>query len=275
MAREIVTIDETLCDGCGLCVPACHEGAIRIVNGKARLVADRLCDGLGACLGHCPRGAIKIERREAVAFDEVAVAAHLRATVSETPPVKPSACPSAQSAVFPAATPQRNSGCPGTRLAQFNGSQGVSGAAHPTDRGADPGQPSALTHWPVQLRLLPPVAPVLHRARLLVAADCVPVAYADFHSQMLRDHAVVIACPKLDDTRGYVEKLEAMIRENDLVDITVAHMQVPCCTGILHAVLEARRRAGSDIPINDVVISTRGEVVARRRITETTVPAGR
>ena len=118
----------------------------------------------------------------------------------------------------------------------------------------------------MQLRLLPPSAPVLRGARLLVAADCVPVAYADFHAKMLRDRAVVIACPKLDDTRGYVEKLAAMIRQNDLTEIVVAHMEVPCCTGILHAVLEARRRSGSDIPINEVIVSTRGHILARRKL---------
>lgn len=264
MLREIVTIDERLCDGCGLCVPACHEGALKIVNGKARLIADRLCDGLGACLGHCPRGAIKIERKESKAFDEQAVAAHLRAGEADSR-AEPSACPTTKMNVVPAAT-SRNSGCPGARFAQLAGNEGVPGAAFPRERVASPGRPSALTHWPVQLRLLPPTAPVLNGARLLVAADCVPVAYANFHAELLRGHAVVIACPKLDNTQGYVEKLEAMIRANDLAEITVAHMEVPCCTGILHAVLEARRRAGSAVPINDVVIGTRGEVVSRRAL---------
>jgi hypothetical protein len=125
---------------------------------------------------------------------------------------------------------------------------------------------SELTHWPVQLRLLPPNAPVLQNARVLVAADCVPVAYAGFQSELLRDHAVVIACPKLDDSRGYVEKLSEMIRENDLAEITVARMEVPCCSGILHMVLKAREIAGSEIPVNDILISVRGEVLARRQM---------
>ncbi len=266
MLREIVTIDEALCDGCGQCVPACHEGAIRIINGKARLIADRLCDGLGDCLGHCPRDAIKVERREAEDFDENAVATHLRSGDLQAAAVESAGCPSARSSVTTTTTPPRNSGCPGARFAQFAGKDGVSGTAARADCSADPGQPTALTHWPVQLRLLPATAPVLRGARLLVAADCVPVAYADFHARMLRDHAVVIACPKLDDTTGYVEKLEAMIRENDLKDITVAHMEVPCCTGILHAVIEARRRAGSNVPINDLMVSTRGELISRGQI---------
>ncbi len=266
MIREIVTIDEELCDGCGLCVPSCQEGAIRLVDGKARLVSDRLCDGLGACLGHCPQGAIKIEHREADAFDEQAVTAHLASDESPQGEDSPCACPSSRLAAFPAAESHQHNGCPGARFAQFLGRDGVSGATSVTDRCAVSGQPSALSHWPVQLRLLPPNAPILKGARLLVAADCVSVAYADFHSQLLRDHAVVIACPKLDDPRGYVEKLEAMIRHNDLREITVAHMEVPCCHGILQAVLEAHRRAKSDVPVNDVIISTRGEVIARRRI---------
>jgi len=264
MIREIVTIDEELCDGCGLCIPSCHEGALRLVNGKAKLVSDQLCDGLGACLGHCPRGAIKIERREADAFDADAVAAHTSTDHSADEAKEPLACPSARLAAFPPTQPHQHGGCPGARFAQFAGRNGVSSIAQSDDLGAPPGQPSELTHWPVQLRLLPPSAPVLQGARLLVAADCVPVACAEFHSQLLRDHAVVISCPKFDDPRGYVDKLEAMIRHNNLREITVARIEVPCCQGILHMVLEAHRRADSHIPINDVVISTRGQIIARR-----------
>ena len=243
MLREIVTIDEELCDGCGQCVPSCEEGALRIVNGKARLVSDRLCDGLGACLGHCPQGAIRIEQRESDAFDEQAVAAHLGQTPAAPTPQPPAG------------------GCPGSRLAQFKPEATPAGA-----ESGKSGQPSALSHWPVQLRLLPPSAPLLRGARLLIAADCVPVAYADFHAELLRDRAVVIACPKLDDPDGYVEKLAEMIRQNDLAELTVAHMEVPCCTGILAMVLEARRRAKSALAINDIVISVHGQVLARRQI---------
>jgi NAD-dependent dihydropyrimidine dehydrogenase PreA subunit len=266
--REIVTIDEKLCDGCGVCVPACQEGALRIVDGKARLVADRLCDGLGACLGHCPRGAIKIERRDADGFDETAVAAHADPSIADHGHAEPAACPAACWETFQqrnGAGHQHTDGCPGARFAQFAREPGVSGTASVAGQSAPSGQPSELTHWPVQLRLLPANAPVLRDAKLLVAADCVSVACADFHSQLLRDHAVVIACPKLDDTSGYVEKLEAMIRHNHPREITVAHMEVPCCQAILQAVLEARQRADSDTPIEDVVISTRGQVIARRR----------
>ena len=212
MIRTVVSIDEDLCNGCGECVPACEEGAIRIIHGKARLLSDRLCDGLGACLGHCPQGAIQIESREAAPFDEEAVRRHLA-------DLEPSA-----------------------------------------NRKAE------LTHWPVQLKLLPTTAPVLRGAQLLVAADCVPVAYPGFHSELLRDKAVVIGCPKLDDLEGYVEKLAEVIRHNDLASLTVAHMEVPCCTGILRAVLEARRLAGSDLPIGDLTISIHGQLIERREI---------
>jgi len=212
MIRTVVSIDEQLCNGCGECVPACEEGAIRMVQGKARLASDSLCDGLGACLGHCPQEAIKMEVREAVPFDEEAVR---------------------------------------------RGGAGFQETPH---------QPSALSHWPVQLRLLPAAAPALRGASLLVAADCVPVAYAGFHSELLRDKVVVIGCPKLDDLHGYVEKLAEMIRRNDLSGLSVAHMEVPCCTGILRAVLEARQLAGSDLPVDDLTISIQGELALRRQI---------
>ncbi len=266
MIREIVTIDEELCDGCGMCVPSCHEGAIRIIDGKARLISENLCDGLGACLGHCPRGAIRIERREADRFDEAAVARHLGHQPAEPPAAArpaPAACPSARLSSFPAQPP--TGGCPGSRFAQF------------VSRGTDPNnitpfadktgaQPSALTHWPVQLHLLPPGAPVLRGAKLLVAADCVPVAYGGFHSEMLRGHAVVIACPKLDDTSPYVDKFTEMFTVSELAEVSVARMEVPCCSGILHMVLEGRRRSGADTPVFDIVIGTRGDLLGRREV---------
>ncbi len=273
MIREIVTIDEEKCDGCGLCIPSCHEGALRLVDGKAKLVSDAVCDGLGDCLGHCPLGAITIERREADEFDENSVAAlresdQDRLDTARTSPILPVMDPN------PTADSRPVGGCPGSRVARFERegrptreSDGTPADAGQHSEGAgQTGHPSALSHWPVQLRLVPPTAPMFRGARLLVAADCVPVAYADFHAAMLQDHAVVIACPKLDDTRGYVEKLAEMMRGNDLREITVAHMEVPCCTGILHAVLEARRQAGCELPVNDVVVGIQGRISQRRRI---------
>jgi NAD-dependent dihydropyrimidine dehydrogenase PreA subunit len=263
MIREIVRIDEDKCDGCGLCVPSCHEGAIQVVDGKARLIADRLCDGLGACLGHCPRGAITVERREAESFDEQVVAA--RAGNGAGPAVAvqsgyPSARPAAVHGPGPAG------GCPSARFLQFGGpGKAVAGPGEaPVADGPSPA--SELSHWPVKLRLLPPSAPVLQNVSLLVAADCVPVAFPAFQSRLLRGHAVVIGCPKFDDMHGHVDKLLEMIRQNDLAEIVVAHMEVPCCTGLLMGVLEARRRSGKPVPVVDVVISTRGEVLRRQEV---------
>ena len=257
MVRDIVIIDEAKCDGCGLCVPACHEGALRIVDGKARVVADRLCDGLGACLGHCPRGAIRVEKRETDAFDEAAVAAHAH-LLSETPAAAArNHTPRAATPPAFSAHPARAGGCPGSRLMQFGGS---APAQHDPQSAGAPS--SELTHWPVQLRLLPPDAAVLRGARLLIAADCVPVAYPEFQSQLLRGRAVLIGCPKFDDLAGYVDKLTHIIRADALQEVVVARMEVPCCAGILHAVLEARQRAGSDVPVIDAVIGVRGQLLA-------------
>jgi len=251
MIREIVATDEELCNGCGQCVPACAEGALRVVNGKVRIVAETLCDGLGACLGTCPRGASKIERRQADPFDEVAVRRHLsdhddhRNGHNRPTPHR-------------AATTPSLGGCPSARFAQF-----PKPPAPPV--GAPNVARSELTHWPVQLRLLSPEAPALKGARLLIAADCVPVAYAGFHSELLRDHAVVIACPKLDDPSGYVEKLAEIFRHANPAEITVTHMQVPCCSGLLHMVMQARQVAQCDLMINEIVIGIQGEILARRQ----------
>jgi NAD-dependent dihydropyrimidine dehydrogenase PreA subunit len=282
MIRDIVLIDEDLCNGCGACVPACAEGAIKIVDGKARIVSENLCDGLGACLGHCPQGAIRIERREAEAFDEEAVHRHLAG--AERPADSAHAgtahVATAEQADPPGSAkvaPTNNrgqSGCPSGRFARFE-RRLAEQAGQPDGGGASSGggQASELTHWPVQLRLLSPIAPVLKGARLLVTADCVPVAFGGFHAELLRDHAVVMACPKLDDPSGYIEKLTEMIRRNELKEITVARMEVPCCAGLLHMVLEARRLAVSDVPVEDVTISTRGEVLSRRSLSaESYVP---
>jgi len=251
MIRDMVMIDEERCDGCGQCTPACAEGALRIVGGKARLVTDGLCDGLGACLGHCPRDAIRLGRREADAYDEAAVTAATRhgpTSQSPEPPNPPT------------------SGCPASRFMQFRRETPVGAASRP-----DPGHQSEvgrseLTHWPVQLQLLPVGAPVLRRASLLLAADCVPIAYPEFHQKMLRGRAVAIACPKLDDTGGYLEKLTEMICSSDLAELIVAHMEVPCCTGLLRLALEARRRSGQAVPTVEVIVSTRGEILTRREI---------
>ncbi len=242
MLREIVLIDEAKCDGCGLCIPACHEGALQIVGGKARLVADKLCDGLGACLGHCPKAAIRIIKRDTEGFDVHAVATHLRGRAA--PPL-PVGVPRPVTAT---------SGCPGSRLMQFPTQ--VPPAAAPAEAAA-----SQLTHWPVKLRLLSPDAPVLRGASLLVAADCVPVACAEFQNKLLSGRAVLIGCPKFDDLALYTERLTHILRGNALREVVVARMEVPCCAGLLHAVSEARRRAGVTVPVYDVVVGVRGQLL--------------
>jgi len=238
LVRKVVRIDEERCDGCGDCVPSCAEGAIALVDGKARLAADVLCDGLGACLGECPQGAISIEEREAAAFDEAAVARHL------------GRAPAAPHAPAPA-------GCPGStpRALPRRGLAVVSEPAGPAARAGG----GALAHWPVQLRLVPAGAPFLAGADLLVAADCVPFAYPAFHADLLTGRAVVVGCPKLDDLPAYAEKLTSILRRPDgPVGVTVARMEVPCCAGIAAAVRHAAEHAGRDVPVREVVVGVDG-----------------
>jgi NAD-dependent dihydropyrimidine dehydrogenase PreA subunit len=239
MKREIVKIDEEKCNGCGLCVPACAEGAIRIVDGKARLIADNLCDGLGACLGDCPMDAIAIERREADEFDEEAVDVHLSAAGQETPPT--------------AAHSSHQGGCPSVRLMTFGKEESVPAAEEPGSR------QSQLRQWPVQMHLVPPGAPFLKDADLLLAADCVPFAYADFHRDFLKDKALLIGCPKLDDGQAYLRKLTAILQNNDIVRLTVMHMEVPCCSGLIAIARQAVAASGKDIPLETIRIGIQGE----------------
>ena len=231
--RNIVKIDEDKCSGCGLCATACAEGAIRIVDGKARLVSDSHCDGLGACLGHCPEGAITIEPREAAEFDEKAVQAHLTQPPREQPAF---ACPGMASHHF-----QRNPAPPSAAAAGD--------------------VPSELAQWPVQLTLVSPMAPYFADADLLLAADCVPFAVGDFHRRFLKDHSLIIGCPKLDDVRLYVEKLTQILRSNNIRSLMVVHMEVPCCFGLTHIAREAIARSGKAMSFLDITVSLRGSMV--------------
>ena len=254
MIRKMVKIDEEKCNGCGLCVPSCAEGAIQIIDGKARLVADNLCDGLGACLGDCPLDAISIEEREADEFDEAAVEEHLKQIGREpqqhAPAVPAGGCPSATVKNF--AAPAAGGGCPSARTMNFTDAP---------DKASDTvdSRPSRLAQWPIQLHLVPPTAPFFQNAEVLLAADCAPFAYADFQEELLRGKALAIACPKLDDTGPYVDKLVAMITQSNIKSLTVVHMEVPCCNGLIFMAKDAIAKSGRDIPLETVCIGIRGD----------------
>ena len=231
--RNIVKIDEEKCNGCGLCAKACAEGAIKIINGKAKLISETYCDGLGACIGHCPQGAITIEKREAAGFDEKATKAHLaeqKKVRSETGFV-----------------------CPGTmpRMLQKKKDVEIAGIT---------AIPSQLSHWPIQLMLVPPGAPYFADADLVLAADCVAFAVGDFHSRFLKEHSIVIGCPKLDDAKFYIEKLASILQANKLKSLTVVHMEVPCCFGLTQIVKDAIVRSGSKMAFKDVTVDLHGNI---------------
>ncbi len=250
--RKVVKIDEELCNGCGECVPSCAEGAIQIINGKAKLAADNLCDGLGACLGECPMDAIRIEEREADEFDEAAVAANKKREAAFAPQIQAHVHTDARMHVH------GGGGCPGARVMTFSSSSSA-GAPPPS---ASESQPSELRQWPVQLHLVPPTAPFFQKADLLLAADCVPFTMADFHSRFLRGKSLAVACPKLDDGQDiYLQKLTAMIDQAEINTLSVMIMEVPCCGGLLRLAKEAASKASRKIPIKQIIVSLRGEVL--------------
>lgn len=227
--RKIVRIDEDKCDGCGLCVPDCAEGAIQVIDGKAKLLGENLCDGLGACLGVCPRDAITIEERPADEFDETAVDAARAA----------------------AAKPELPCGCPGT-MARTLSPQTAPDEQETTRK-------SQLSHWPVQLALVPPSGAMWKDADVLIAADCVAFAMPDFHERLLAGRAVVIACPKLDDVGPYIDKMTRIFADNPIRSVTVAHMEVPCCMGIVMAAKTAMDNSGrTDIPFAEITVGVDG-----------------
>jgi NAD-dependent dihydropyrimidine dehydrogenase PreA subunit len=261
MLRKIVEIDESRCDGCGDCIPACAEGAIALVGGKARLSAEALCDGLGACLGECPQGAITVVEREAPAFDEVAVKAHLarvgRAAPEPHLPPAPGAAPRRLTVIE---EPAAGGGCPGSRSMTLprRGLAVVPSATGPSLPAS--GAESRLGQWPVQLHLVPVEAPYFRGADLLVAADCVPFAYPRFHDDLLAGKALVVGCPKLDDLQAYVEKLSRIFAANGLRSVTVARMEVPCCAGISTAVQRSLAANDQEIAFRDVIVGVDGAI---------------
>lgn len=241
--RNIIEIDEELCNGCGQCVPGCAEGALEIINGKAKLLAEKYCDGLGACLGECPTGALKVIEREAEDFDEEAVEKLLakKEKIKETAPPSPS-----------------TGGCPSAQLQPFQPATQCQAANQPTSVG---NSESALTHWPVQIHLVPPTAPFLKNADLLVVADCTPLAYPNFHRDFLPNKIVLMGCPKFDDAESYIQKFTEILENAPINSITIAIMEVPCCGKMRTIIKEALRRSDEDIPVEEVVINVRGQIL--------------
>jgi ferredoxin len=234
IARKIAHIDEEKCDGCGACIPSCAEGALQIVDGKARLISEKFCDGLGACLGECPQGAITIEERVTEEFDEEMAREHL----AFSQPAETLAC-----------------GCPSSTVEQFN-------MASTTETTPGAPQPSLLGHWPVQLSLVPPKAPFLQGTDLMLVADCVPFAHAGFHQDFVRGHSILVACPKLDDFPAHLRKLTDILSQSDVRSLTVVHMEVLCCSGLVHMAREAIKASKKNIPLKEITISVRGEALA-------------
>lgn len=233
--RKIIEIDDELCTGCGDCIPDCAEGSLEIIDGKARLVADKLCDGLGACLKSCPTGALTIVEREADEFDEDAVEVFLaEKKTKESAPV---------------------SGCPSARLQTLQ--------PNPCNTANIPGEQagSTLSHWPIQIRLIPPAAPFLENCDLLVAADCTAVSYPNVNRDFVKDRVVMMGCPKFDDAPMYVERFTEIFRQGKVNSVTVLIMEVPCCSAMLQIIKKARDDSGSSVPVRQVVISTQGNII--------------
>ena len=235
MVRKIIHIDENKCNGCGICATACHEGAIEIIDGKAKLVREHFCDGFGDCLPGCPTGAITFEEREAPAYDEAAVMKAKQEKMQKEGMKIPHA------------------GCPGSMMRQMNRSEAPQAAAPVA-------MTSQLSNWPVQIKLAPVQAPYFAGAKLLIAADCTAYAYANFHSEFIRGKVALIGCPKLD-SMDYSEKLTEIIRNNDIQSVTIVRMEVPCCGGLEMAAKKALQESGKFIPWNVVTISIDGNIL--------------
>ncbi len=247
--RKIIEINDELCNGCGECVPSCAEGALEIIDGKARMLAEKYCDGLGACLGECPTGALRIVERQADDFDEAAVEELLRRKKKAEPEPPPLAC-----------------GCAGSNLQSFKPVTPCQTANQPIRLAGAAATSSALTHWPVQIRLVPPTAPFLKNADILVAADCTPIAYPDFHRDFLKDRVVMMGCPKFDEQEMYIQRFAEIFATARPKSVLVAIMEVPCCAGMRKIVRDGLQRSGVKMDIDEVVISARGQVLRQGKM---------
>lgn len=261
--REIIEIDEAKCNGCGLCVPNCAEGAIQIVDGKAKLIDDIYCDGLGACLGHCPEGALKIIKRDAPEFDEEAVKELLESQGRTFQPHVEEEKPVHQGHHHHHGHHGHHGHgggcCPGSKMMEFKEEAPTEAVSTIGNNDIEIKIKSQLKQWPVQLKLVPVNAPYFQNAELLVTADCVPFAYPNYHLELLKGKSVVIGCPKLDDVAFYTNKLTEMIEANHFKSITVAYMEVPCCMGIVMAVDQAVKNANIPVKVNKIKIGLQGQ----------------
>jgi len=246
--RKIIKINEELCDGCGLCVPDCAEGSLQVINGKAKLVADKLCDGLGACLGACPTGALQIIEREADEFDEDAVEEFLAAQ-KKTQKKEPQQT--------------MNCGCASSHIQTLKPLSSCQTANKPKGIAVSPATGSQLSHWPIQIRLIPPHAPFLQGADVLVAADCCAAAVPQFQERYLSGKVVMMGCPKFDDAEAYIQKFADIIDTCNLKSITVLIMEVPCCSAMNTILKRALDKASITVPVEQITISTRGQELER------------
>ncbi len=256
--RKIIQIDEELCDGCALCVPDCAEGSLQIIDGKARLVADKLCDGLGACLGSCPTGALKIIERQADGFDEEAVEEFLaeqkkKQEKNKAPQMMDCGCASTHIQSFKKETPCQSANKP----------VGLKPAQRPVGLQTAPASDSQLSHWPIQIRLIPPSAPFLQGADILIAADCCAAAAPDFQNKYLAGKVVMMGCPKFDDAESYIDRFAEIIDNCRLKSITILIMEVPCCSAMNVIVKKALQRARTTVPVEQITVSTRGQELQR------------
>ena len=242
MKRNIIEIDEEKCNGCGLCIKACHEGAMELVDGKAKLISDEYCDGLGHCLPECPTDAIKIVERDAVDYDEEAVEAKKKQNTKKN---------------------DLPCGCPGTMEKSIKRNINLSVSKGPAKINILEDIPAAseLNQWPVQLKLINSKAGFLNGADILIAADCTAYAYGNFHKEFIKDKVTLIGCPKLDDNNYYKEKIAEILKSNDIKSITVVRMEVPCCAGIVSSVKEAMLQSGIIVPYKEVTISLNGVII--------------
>lgn len=270
MIRQIIKIDEEKCTGCGICVTACHEGAIAMVDGKAKLIRDDYCDGLGNCLPACPTGAITFEQREALPYDEDAVMANMAANQAQASlaqaklaQAKLAQAQQAEVAKLTIAKPVHGGhgcACPGSKMATISRPATTSPGPGATSSVTSSVPVSQLRQWPVQIKLVPVNAPYFDGANLLIAADCCAFAYGNFHQEFIRNRITLVGCPKLDDV-DYTEKLTAILTHNNIKSMTVTRMEVPCCGGIEHAAKKALQASGKFIPWQVVTISTDGRIV--------------